>query len=377
MRWTTFFSLLLLPLAAFAADKTEKPCTIHADGKYYDLNPLSSRKDYEFKSPGGHDFILNVCRAITHETWGMKNEDPNQVAGYVRRDHGDFSIGKVNTTLSFQDGHVQLHYTDGSACKSTDGLKASTTIEFACDTSVFAAGRPRLVAQFPPEDEKACGFLIEWKTHFACPTSEHGAWGFFAVLVVLIVMALMGYLVLGTLYNRFVLGLQGFDQVPRFSFAGMAYHSQQAFEYFKDMLAQRSLHLPTSRTDYEPPRATNPVSHQSNVDGMQGMGLGHRDRAWRGRGGGAQQQANPISHQAQIGLASSPPSAPTSRGLQQTAPQASDATHKSGDEFSGKELGEVPPGKPNSPGSNGPRDEGSDVADIRGRGVGSDSVIRL
>lgn len=97
---------------------------------------------------------------------------------------------------------------DGSSCKANPGgsnldLKASTIIEFICDTSIFGAGQPRLVGQLPPgDDEVGCAYFIEWGTHvsdlsfsvqciltqsaqFACPTSEDGGvWGFFAMLAV-------------------------------------------------------------------------------------------------------------------------------------------------------------------------------------------------
>lgn len=59
-------------------------------------NAVLSSKDYEFKTLGGHDAVLNVCRAVQHETWGLKTEDPSEVAGFIRKDHGDFSIGYVS-----------------------------------------------------------------------------------------------------------------------------------------------------------------------------------------------------------------------------------------------------------------------------------------
>jgi hypothetical protein len=58
---------------------------------------------------------------------------------------------------------------NGSWCKSKAGdnqIRASTVVEFVCDTSVFGSGTPRLVAQLPPgDDEDACAFVIEWRTH--------------------------------------------------------------------------------------------------------------------------------------------------------------------------------------------------------------------
>lgn len=46
-------------------------------------------------------------------------------------------------------------------------------VEFVCDSSVFGSGMPRLVAQLPPgDDEDACAFFIEWKTHVSIFTID-------------------------------------------------------------------------------------------------------------------------------------------------------------------------------------------------------------
>jgi hypothetical protein len=45
----------------------------------------------------------------------------------------------------------------------------------------------------------------------------------------------MLYLVCGTLYNRFVLNLSGFDQIPQFSLTSLKYHVTAAFESIRDV----------------------------------------------------------------------------------------------------------------------------------------------
>jgi len=80
-------------------------------------------------------------------------------------------ISKVNTTLTVIDSRPRLVLSDGSSCKATPGgsdlgLKASTIIEFICDTSIFGVGQPRLVGQLPPgDDDIGCAYVIEWRTH--------------------------------------------------------------------------------------------------------------------------------------------------------------------------------------------------------------------
>ncbi|CCM03786.1 uncharacterized protein FIBRA_05933 [Fibroporia radiculosa] len=109
--------------------------------------------------------------------------------------------------------------TDGSRCPDADGMTASTAVRFICDTSVFGAGNPELVAQLPPDDGSACAFFVEWRTHVACPTHQKtGNIGFITVLAAIMGTVFMLYILVGTWYNRYVLELRGFDQIPRISF---------------------------------------------------------------------------------------------------------------------------------------------------------------
>lgn len=52
------------------------------------------RKDYEFDIEGGRKCYLNVCRGTTTEPWNTGvSEGDGDIAGLIRRDHGDFAIG--------------------------------------------------------------------------------------------------------------------------------------------------------------------------------------------------------------------------------------------------------------------------------------------
>lgn len=48
---------------------------------------------------------------------------------------------------------------------------------------------------------------------------------------------LIAYLIIGTLYNYFVLGLAGTDALPRFTLAGLIYHGREAWEMAGDWWA--------------------------------------------------------------------------------------------------------------------------------------------
>ncbi|KAJ7450185.1 hypothetical protein FB451DRAFT_1286364 [Mycena latifolia] len=221
--------LLLLCLSARAEDK---PCTGRNAGKYYDLNRLQIGKDYTLTTPGGNELVLSACKSVSHETWGLKVQDPGS---------------QINTTLSFSGraGHPHLTLSGGSKCVDSNGgtlehMRGSTEIEFVCDPSAGAGG-PRLVAQLPPggpDEESVCAWFVEWRTTAACPTSEGTTFGgivWFLFLTTLIILLL--YLTIGTLYNYFILHLSGTDALPRFSLAGMLYHGREALEMAGDWWA--------------------------------------------------------------------------------------------------------------------------------------------
>lgn len=70
---------------------------------------------------------------------------------------------------------------------------------------------------------------------------------------------------LGTLYNRYVLQLRGFDQIPQFSIESMKYHAREAADWTKDILAAYSA---GGNGGDVPGRsaAANPFSHQTQAN---------------------------------------------------------------------------------------------------------------
>ncbi|GLB43756.1 putative mannose 6-phosphate receptor domain-containing protein [Lyophyllum shimeji] len=323
MRWLV--ALLALGAAGCMAED-EKPCTVHDGGKYYDLNPLKSNKDYELETPGKHLLVLNVCKRPVRETFGMKDVNDAEIEVLAAAEAAAIAL---NTTLSMQESNPRITLSNGSRCKSKSGdnqLRASTVIQFVCDTAVYGPGVPRLVAQLPPgDDEEGCAFFVEWRTHVACPTNEPGgAWGFFTFLTTLLVSLALVYLVAGTLYNRFVLNLRGIDQIPKFTLEGMRYHASEAIDWIKDLassatergsgysgMSTENFGAPSPGGDILPRSAPstagmNPVSHQTqasaSLSGEGGSGSETFVRPQPSRttlGAARTTEINPISHQAQ------------------------------------------------------------------------------
>ncbi len=186
---------------------------------------------------------------------------------------------------------------------------------------------------------------------------------------------LMIYLVIGTLHNRFVLQLQGFDQVPQFSITSMVYHARHAIDWLREAFATGSFHMPN-------PSATNPISHQSGVQGMP------RPQNPRPTNRSGRPETNPFSHQTQVGLGSSAQLDATKaqapiHGQRRRFDLESGGSQEEREHILGidegleeQELVDVPK-KTETVSQPPPTTDQSDVADIRGRGMDTDGVIRL
>ncbi|KAG6891625.1 hypothetical protein C0992_001310 [Termitomyces sp. T32_za158] len=155
------------------------------------------------------------------------------------------------------------------------------------------------------------------------------------------------YFIAGTLYNRYVLHLQGFDQIPRFSIESMRYHASETADWFKDLVG-----LGTKKYNYRMPEeglstpfsgenvlsrsaqgtgGLNPISHHTQASRPENAGTGPS------LGGGAfvrpyiahttspsgkKPDINPISHQVQAVVTSTVSAPSTDLPQSQPPPQS-------------------------------------------------------
>ncbi|GJJ13125.1 hypothetical protein Clacol_007375 [Clathrus columnatus] len=140
--------------------------------------------------------------------------------------------------------------TNGSPCPGDNNLRGSTAIRFICDNNVFGQGQPQLIAHFPLEEETACGFFFEWRTHVACPTAKPGS-GVVAIIAIIVLVLFILYIVTGVLYRRLVLGMQGLDQFPRLSIIPMS-KVKQFISNFPDWIGDIRDHLRGGSRDLWP-----------------------------------------------------------------------------------------------------------------------------
>ncbi|WVQ83617.1 hypothetical protein IAT38_005758 [Cryptococcus sp. DSM 104549] len=191
------------------------PCTITLeDGTHYDLSSLASSKADYVAQVGETSYNLNLCRGVVGELY--KIDDPDNVGGFVRKEDGDFSIGRINKnlTMSPMTNEPMMVMTDGSPCPLNPAASASTAIRFICSPADFHAGNPVLVATLPPEDP--CHFYFEWKSHVACPTNPKAelAAGHYILFGTILAIAFFTWFGGHTIYNRFYLNRRGLSQFP-------------------------------------------------------------------------------------------------------------------------------------------------------------------
>lgn len=203
----------------------------------------------------------------------------------------------------------------------------------------------------------------------------------------------MAYLVLGTLYNRYVLNLTGTAQIPQFSFEAMRYHTTEAWKWIRERMGN-------GRSGFgDADGGVNFVSHQAQA-GLEsaGGGGGGFVRPTSGAKRAPQPQratTNPVSHQAQVPQPPPKDDVPDRRQQQRNkktfdvergAPASREEREfmlgADDDELEEREAEiTLDDGSASSKiASDSPfQDEShdNDVAAVRGRGIGEDGVIRL
>ena len=61
---------------------------------------ICPRTDYQIVTQSGRKLALNVCQSVKTETFGLKDGiQASEIGGFIRLDHGDFSIGWVSMAI--------------------------------------------------------------------------------------------------------------------------------------------------------------------------------------------------------------------------------------------------------------------------------------
>ncbi|WWC60243.1 uncharacterized protein I303_102809 [Kwoniella dejecticola CBS 10117] len=282
---------------------SNSPCTLTLDdGTHYDLSSLGSAKADYIAQVGETSYNLNICRGVVGELHAV--EDPDTVGGYVRKDDGDFVLGRVHTNLTMSPMTNEPMYviTDGSPCPLNPDARASTAIRFICSPSDFNAGSPVLVANLPPQDP--CHFYFEWRSHVACPTNPKSSLesGHYIVFGAILAIAIITWFGGHTLYNRFYLNRRGLSQfpVPSFSLPKIALPKRGADSSSSNGPRWGAWRRRSNRAGYTGIRADEHEEEgfagrfsldddelDEDAEDLTGVGVGNEAHAWRSQANGS------------------------------------------------------------------------------------------
>jgi cation-dependent mannose-6-phosphate receptor len=110
---------------------------------------------------------------------------------------------------------LELLYTDGDKYRQhCDQEKRKTRIMFVCDPD---AGKGKPIFLEENRDDQDCAYLFEWSTSLVCAGASNGLSPGSITLIVLF-SVVVAYLLFGFLYQRFVVGAKGMEQIPNFTF---------------------------------------------------------------------------------------------------------------------------------------------------------------
>ncbi|RDD41852.1 Cation-independent mannose-6-phosphate receptor [Trichoplax sp. H2] len=126
----------------------------------YDLRSLaSSEKDYKITMSANNFYSINVCRKLVNQC------GTNTAGACLTTGQSSRSLGTFNEQLIFNNGYLQLNYTNGGSCPSHAGIKDSTILKFFCDESINGVGvGPQVI-----KGKASCVHEFHWNTSIACP----------------------------------------------------------------------------------------------------------------------------------------------------------------------------------------------------------------
>lgn len=179
--------------------------------------------------------VLNRLAPLLHRNFSVQKKDQEDSYTYVFQLCGDADgvagaglvqnndktkkttvVGRYNSTKAIGGSDwVMLFYEDGDNYGSLCGkARRKAIVMISCDRSTDANPLEAIVEE---RERKECFYLFELDTSAVCPTVESKL-SAGSILLILGVCLVAVYLIGGVLYQRFVVGAKGRDQIPNYAF---------------------------------------------------------------------------------------------------------------------------------------------------------------
>ncbi|EGD73158.1 hypothetical protein PTSG_04871 [Salpingoeca rosetta] len=146
----------------------EVECAIEANGRSYDLSPLT-KDTYWRVDAASYSYLINVCKNVVAPSLGCEGTGGCQLLDDSK--HTAYPLGTVSGPRIDGNNALVLEYTNGSKCGNLD-ISRSMTITFECDESAGVAG-----ALTALEEKTTCHYEFLWQTSAACPVETDRAEG--------------------------------------------------------------------------------------------------------------------------------------------------------------------------------------------------------
>lgn len=130
----------------------------------FDLNPLQKEgRPYKI-DVGEYEYYINVCGPIKGTPCNNKTDIQDPAACQAKKNDSFhvYTLGRVNTNISYFNGLISLQYEDGHRYRNAEKTPRKAQISFICDRDEMQ-GSP----QFISETNRT--YFFEWRTKYACP----------------------------------------------------------------------------------------------------------------------------------------------------------------------------------------------------------------
>ncbi|XP_067658543.1 cation-dependent mannose-6-phosphate receptor-like [Haliotis asinina] len=174
-------------------------------GKSYTVPDPSGKYVYTVAICGAVNGIDNVG-AIQVDTKDSKK--PPVILGYYN--NADIISGTDWLYLEYLGGHTYNRHCGG------EGRRA--VIMFTCDESISDLHAQMIILEENNNKSADCYYLFELSHQDICPTKPSSNLSLGSIFIIVFFSLIAVYLFFGFLYQRFVLGAKGMEQIPNYSF---------------------------------------------------------------------------------------------------------------------------------------------------------------
>lgn len=185
------------------------------------LNPLMGKR-FEVEDPTSkYKYYVGIC---TDAIAGQAGQDSKEGVVQVKlADRSRHIIGRYSTTgVMAGTNWVYLEYGDGDKYNSPEHCergKRKAVILFTCDPDATDATPMRMLEE-QTDMKTGCYYLFEMARPEVCENAPSSGSFLSIGSIILIVFFCVAcvYLVAGGLYQRFILGAKGIEQIPNYEF---------------------------------------------------------------------------------------------------------------------------------------------------------------